>query len=235
METVSSRTVLLDCGDTLVDFTTHHWPAECQAMHRYLSRFGDCDFDRLRRLRQRQVERPSKKGWRENDLRHLCAEVFQASLGRGAEVEQVEGLMQARCDAFNEQFRLLDEMPELLSKLGKRARLGIVSNYPCGTCVRLGLEKTGISKLFEVVIVSGDIGWCKPHPRPFQAALEQLGVTARDCVFVGDNPVADIGGAKQLGMTTVLTTQFRKRQPARGWGARPDHRISRLAELEALL
>jgi putative hydrolase of the HAD superfamily len=235
MSVAPPQAVLFDCGDTLVDFTKRHWPAECDAMYRYLSGFGKCDFGALRRVRMRQVERPSKKGWRENDLRKLCAELFEALLGSGANPQQIEGLVSARCAAFHEQFRISEELPDLLARLAKQTRLGIVSNYPCGACVRLGLAKTGILKLFEVVIVSADVGFCKPHPSPFQAALDQLGLPARECMFVGDNPVADMGGAKQLGMTTVLTTEFRKRKAARGWSVRPDHRIARLVELEGLL
>jgi epoxide hydrolase-like predicted phosphatase len=56
--------------------------------------------------------------------------------------------------------------------------------------------------LFDVVVLSGDLGIRKPDPRIYAVALERLGATPDRCVFVDD-----LGGnlkpAKALGMTTI--------------------------------
>jgi putative hydrolase of the HAD superfamily len=56
--------------------------------------------------------------------------------------------------------------------------------------------------MFDVVVLSQEIGIRKPDPRIYEIALERLGVAAEDCVFVDD-----LGGnlkpALQLGMTTI--------------------------------
>jgi putative hydrolase of the HAD superfamily len=44
----------------------------------------------------------------------------------------------------------------------------------------------------------------KPHPTIFQAALELLGVDARDAAMVGDSLEEDVEGARALGMRAIL-------------------------------
>jgi putative hydrolase of the HAD superfamily len=53
----------------------------------------------------------------------------------------------------------------------------------------------------------------KPDPRIFQMALDQLGVTARDSVFVDDHP-GNIRAAEKLGITGVLVGPDRPRSLA---------------------
>ncbi len=82
---------------------------------------------------------------------------------------------------------------------------GLVSNSPSTSAmVRRSLTAAGISEeLLPVVVTSADLMRPKPRPEPFERALEQLGIAARDAVFVGDSLEADVRGAKALGMTTV--------------------------------
>jgi FMN phosphatase YigB (HAD superfamily) len=51
--------------------------------------------------------------------------------------------------------------------------------------------------------VSGEVGWAKPHPAIFAAALGRMDADPARTVFVGDNPVADMAGAKAAGMWTA--------------------------------
>lgn len=55
---------------------------------------------------------------------------------------------------------------------------------------------------FDVIVLSGRLGIRKPDPRIYAHAVEQLGVSAEECVFVDD-----LGGnlkpARALGMTTI--------------------------------
>jgi FMN phosphatase YigB (HAD superfamily) len=61
----------------------------------------------------------------------------------------------------------------------------------------------GLDGYVETVVASCDIGYLKPHPRIFQHALEALDVGPEETVMVGDSLRADVGGAKELGMTAV--------------------------------
>jgi putative hydrolase of the HAD superfamily len=61
----------------------------------------------------------------------------------------------------------------------------------------------GLEDLVESVFTSAVIGYDKPHPEAFRHALRASGDPAR-CWMVGDNPVADVGGAEALGIPAVL-------------------------------
>jgi HAD superfamily hydrolase (TIGR01509 family) len=95
------------------------------------------------------------------------------------------------------------DVPKVVRGLSERFRLGIVSNYPFGPVVSGSLERLGIGDCFEAVIVSGEVGWAKPHPEIFALALRTMRAHPARTVFVGDNPVADMAGAKSAGMWTA--------------------------------
>lgn len=85
---------------------------------------------------------------------------------------------------------------------------GIVTNASQSMYLRdVELEHFDLLKYFPNVdtrISAADVGFLKPHEAIFRRALEALGTTAEETVFVGDNPVADIAGAQSMGMKAVL-------------------------------
>ncbi len=60
----------------------------------------------------------------------------------------------------------------------------------------------GLRDRFDGCVVSANIGWDKPNPEAFRIALEMAG-DPEIRYMVGDNPVADIDGAKRAGMTAI--------------------------------
>ena len=58
--------------------------------------------------------------------------------------------------------------------------------------------------LFSTAVSSAELGFLKPHPAIFRAALSAVGVPAAEAVMVGDSVKADIEGARQIGMQAVL-------------------------------
>lgn len=62
----------------------------------------------------------------------------------------------------------------------------------------------GLSEYFSSIIVSDVAGLRKPQVEIFNLACQQLDVLPEQCVFVGDNEIADIQGAKNAGMKTIL-------------------------------
>ena len=83
-------------------------------------------------------------------------------------------------------------------------RLGSVTNRGYGgPRFQQEMRDLGLTELFEVVAVSCDVGYMKPHPRIFQYALDRMGLAPEETVMVGDNLRADIEGAKTMGMTAV--------------------------------
>ncbi|ENU30736.1 MULTISPECIES: HAD family hydrolase [unclassified Acinetobacter] len=62
----------------------------------------------------------------------------------------------------------------------------------------------GLSEFFSSILVSEAVGLRKPDPKIFLLSCTQLGVPPQDCIFVGDNEIADIQGAKKVGMRTIF-------------------------------
>ena len=73
---------------------------------------------------------------------------------------------------------------------------------------RNGWDGSPLSQRFDSAIFSCDVGYVKPEPEIFQLCLDELNVKAQDTVFVGDGGSNELAGAKEMGMTTVMTTEI---------------------------
>ena len=58
---------------------------------------------------------------------------------------------------------------------------------------------------FELYTTYEDYSYCKPDPRYYEAVLEKLGVTAEECLMVGNDAEEDTAAGK-LGMQVFLLT-----------------------------
>jgi putative hydrolase of the HAD superfamily len=105
---------------------------------------------------------------------------------------------------LDEAVRNLERNAPLLSRLSRRYRLGIVSNF-YGNLATV-CHDAGISALFSVIVDSTQVGCMKPHPLIFKSALDALGLTAADAVFVGDSLLRDMAGARAIGMRHIWLT-----------------------------
>ena len=100
-------------------------------------------------------------------------------------------------------WRVFPDVPGALAAL--RAHdllLAVVSNFDA----RLNglLEGLGIRRLLDAVVCSSHAGSAKPDPAIFRAALAELDVPATATLHVGDEPVADVLGARSAGLSAVL-------------------------------
>lgn len=67
--------------------------------------------------------------------------------------------------------------------------------------------RDGWQDMFDVVVISGEVGMRKPEPAIFEHTLSELGLPASVCVFVDDHP-ANIGAAVALGLVGVLHQEY---------------------------
>ena len=232
------RAVAFDFGNTLVEFGPRQVERQYAVLAKALSQmFGTCDTERLKTIRDRQIVAPFNNGYRENDLRTICGELIRKIYDLAPSREQVDELMQVRYDSFLHAIELPNGVLPLLEKLRRRYRLALLSNYPSRQFLIDSLAKIGLSDTFETAVISGDVGYVKPHPKPFQTLLKRLDLPPAQCVYVGDNWLADVQGSKRIGMPAILTTQYEPYErftPADG-DHQPDARIKHLNELEELL
>ena len=98
---------------------------------------------------------------------------------------------------------------------------------------RRGLEHVGLSAHFDVIVGCDSCERHKPDPQPVLVALDQLGYTPDESVFVGDS-IHDMEAGNAAGVTTVaaLWGPFSRETLA---AANPGHFLRRMAELPALL
>ena len=84
-------------------------------------------------------------------------------------------------------------------------RVGLCSNAPYRIrSLHAQLAHVGLDTHLDAVTFSAEVGWRKPSPRIFIAALHALGTAASGTVMVGDSEVHDIAGAHAAGMRAVL-------------------------------
>ena len=68
---------------------------------------------------------------------------------------------------------------------------------------RRKITALGIENLFDVIVLPGELKIHKPDRRIFEHAAKLLGVSTNECVYVGDNPDADVEGALNADMEAV--------------------------------
>ena len=91
---------------------------------------------------------------------------------------------------------------ETLTLLRQQYRLGIITNGRTVFQLR-SIEGLGIKDYFETILVSEAEQMRKPQPEIFHTALSRLKTTPETSVYIGDNPQADIVGAKNAGLKAI--------------------------------
>ncbi len=65
------------------------------------------------------------------------------------------------------------------------------------------LEKLQMLPFFDFIVSSEEANVEKPHPKLFRICAEKAGVSAEECLFIGDNLKKDVLGAKNAGMNAL--------------------------------
>lgn len=122
-----------------------------------------------------------------------------------------EDLLDALIASFGEAIR--SKLPILYPHVGatlaalKRSgyRIGLISNTgrTWGRFLRPIQDDLGVGKYFDDRLFSDELGVRKPEPAIFETALDHLGLRPEEVVHVGDDLVADVAGAKAIGMRAV--------------------------------
>lgn len=173
------------------------------------------------------------------DIEITCAERFTRTLARMGlgEDDRLHTLAEALTRTHMNGVRSVTAAPsnrvEAVRTLSRHYRLGLLSNFDDSHAGHQIVSDTGVSSLFEAVVISADVGIRKPNPAIFERIITMLGLSAGDILFVGDTPVADVAGAKRVGMAAVWIN--RKGEPMPEGIPTPDIEVSDLAELPGLL
>jgi len=111
-------------------------------------------------------------------------------------------------EVFSEALKgVPDRVISVLSRLrGAGKLLGLVSNASAMEVTEWA--SSPLAPLFDTAVFSCFCGSVKPEERIYRICTDGLGVVPAECTFVGDGESSELEGAKNLGMTTVMTTEF---------------------------
>ncbi len=103
---------------------------------------------------------------------------------------------------YQHHWRPFDDVaPTVASLRAAGLAMAVVTNGP-DEQQRKKVARIGLTDF--PVLASGALGFSKPDPRIFAAASECVRQPVHACLMVGDNPDADVAGARAAGMQAVL-------------------------------
>jgi HAD superfamily hydrolase (TIGR01509 family) len=183
---------LLDLYDTLVSADWASWWGE-------LRRITGATEDQLATAYERTRLQRNRGGFESPDeeMRAILAagEIDDKDGTLATTLLDAEASLGARITVFD------DSMPTLARLRAAGARTAIVSNCNRGT--RIIVERLGLEAAVDAVVLSFEVRVNKPDPGIYRAALDDLGATAADALFV-DDQTSYCDGARALGIDTRL-------------------------------
>ncbi|MDQ5932602.1 MAG: HAD family phosphatase [Candidatus Saccharimonadales bacterium] len=140
-----------------------------------------------------------------NDIIHACDHGY---ITQEDFLNQVAALADISVEAvvavIHAKQRRNEPMIERLRALKKDYKIGLLTNMGPGTLDTV-FDETERAELFDVMVISSEVGMIKPSRDIFELTSERLGVPASETVFIDDRPV-NTDGAERTGMQTILFT-----------------------------
>jgi putative hydrolase of the HAD superfamily len=240
------KAVLFDLDDTLLDWSgfDHNWPALERRHLRGIFDYIGAEIQPIDNFdaycaefstRMQDAWTSARTTMRAPNLGTVLVETSVA-FGVPAESLDPRRCLEAYQWGIIPGTKVFPEVPETLKLLRENGlKIGIVTNAHQPMLLRdMEITEHGIFEFFpDCRIAAADVGYLKPHPIIFQAALKCIGTKPEETIFVGDDPDADIVGAQSAGLKAVM-----RRLPHRPFDSEtiiPDAFISRLDELPPLL
>ena len=213
--------VLFDYGDTLVAFSRPH-AALAEAEQRILAALAAAGraasgqvatstatvrsvFDRI----DREVVAHQRSGaLEEMDLGAVSLRAY-ADAGFVLDDALLDEVLRIEQEAWWRGVNVDQEAVPVVEFLrGHGIRVGLCSNAPYRLrSLHEQLAFLGLDSHLDAVTFSAEVGWRKPSPRIFEAAMRVLGTGAARTVMVGDSETADVAGAHAAGMRAVLLSR----------------------------
>jgi putative hydrolase of the HAD superfamily len=216
--------VLFDWGHTLMDFV---WDDELVEIGVRAGLVAiDAPEEAAPAVTARYAAEARLTDWEVPEEVEYAPLVKQLLADAGVEIDdaQLERYLLAEHRAWAPARRPASMSRALLDALRARGlKTGLVSNTmdPRWLLLR-DLDDQRLSYRLDVVVFSSDVGVRKPRPEIFHLALDELGVKPERALFVGDRLVADIRGARDVGMRTVQAMWYRAEESEDG--TEPDFR-----------
>lgn len=131
-----------------------------------------------------------------------------------------------------DRLELYYDATKTLEALRPHYKLGLITNGPSQT-QRPKIERFQLAKYLDLLIVSEEVGVAKPDPKIFQIALDQIGLTPSEALYVGDSLEFDLPGAAAAQLPFIWMNPRHETLPA--GLPQPLATVERLTDLLPLL
>jgi 2-haloacid dehalogenase len=141
---------------------------------------------------------------------------------------------QLRNDLINAYLELdcYPEVPDTLQKLKDSGQQIAILSNGSPAMLEAVVKSSGLEDLVEIILSVEMVGIFKPDPAVYQLAVNQLGVTAAEIVFMSSN-AWDAVGATAFGLRVAWINRFAQRPERLPF--QPDIEIKTLGQLPGLL
>ncbi|MEM7019529.1 MAG: HAD family hydrolase, partial [Pseudomonadota bacterium] len=221
------KVICFDLDDTLWPFepvirhangTLHAWLEE-----HYPKTLEHYHFDNLPALRKQILDEKPELMNNVSEFRKAMLSLVAEAAGYSQDLVDpaFEVLLEAR-----QKVTLYDDVLPALGRLGQSYHLCSITN---GNAY---VERTGLGDVFHHAIRAEQYGISKPDPRLFELVCDRFNVKSDEIAHVGDDPVTDVQGALNSGMTAIWINRDYK-----SWEDehKPHAEIKDLYELESWL
>jgi putative hydrolase of the HAD superfamily len=205
------RAITFDLFDTLV---TMHRLDPREALGRLMRSLQDQGvavdneaFLPVYREAARQYVAEARRNGRETHNRFwVSAALCRLGYDLSPDDRRIAQAVEAYFSAFLDYADLLPDTRETMEILKRHYRLGLLSNFTHGPAAREMLARLGLTPFLEVTLISGELGYRKPHRSVFRELQRRFGLPPNHIAFVGDDLEADINGARQAGLQPIWMT-----------------------------
>jgi YjjG family noncanonical pyrimidine nucleotidase len=190
--------VFFDADDTLFDYPRAERAAVRACLREFGLRVGLRTFIGSYRRHNLEMWRAFERG--ETDQATLRVERFRRVAAEfGIAHLPVERISAFYLEALSGQPHLFPGALATVRALAKKFPLALVTNG-IAAVQRRRFAASPITRYFQSVVISEEVGIAKPDPRIFAPALEKIGVVAGDVLYVGDSVTSDMAAARNAGM-----------------------------------
>jgi putative hydrolase of the HAD superfamily len=154
--------------------------------------------------RNENLRSPIDKKSPEEQINFYIEYVTSIMGGAGDEISREQALkILAKIREVKWEFIAYDDVLPTLETLKKRGLvIGLISNVAQdmeSTFTRLGLQP-----YLNFKVTSAEVGYDKPHPEIFEAALKKAEVKPNESLYIGDQYQIDIVGARGVSIKAIL-------------------------------
>jgi len=207
------RAIFFDAGDIL-----YYRPRKRKQLEEFLKQLG-LGKDPIDENKRKNLEQQAFKG-QISQVEYRTAILGLLGVTRAEQVRMGVKVLEQDDDDID----FFDGVCDTLHEIKKKGfLLGVITDTAAPLSVKIKwFEKGGFGDIWDAIISSKEVGFRKPDPRIYQAALSQLSVTSDQAVFVG-HKISELDGARAVGLKTIAFNYET--------GAEADYYIKEFSEL----